>query len=134
MLFAIGTPRARACIIVLILLFGVCVSTLLRGTQPEAVFVFTTDDNKSSLTYSCRLAENDAATKANAEQANSAFQEELRIISGETGRKMQDAMHVASASGDLPDLLTIENESLEQRRALVAAIKKQFDCTVDQAE
>jgi len=134
MLFKLGTRRFIAYFAVFLILLSVSLSAWHAQMQPELVFYFATEDGKNTLTYSCKVAESETANKSIAEQAHSVFQTKLRLILEETATKMQEAILVASSSGIIPDLITLEDESFDQRRALVAEIREQFGCAVAQAE
>ncbi len=99
----------------------------LMRPGPVAMFAFATSDDLSTLHYSCRLAEGEAATLALARQAHAAFETEMPPIVEHAAGRFHDTM---TTTRSIPDLKAIDAAMENELHDLVREIERRFGCAL----
>lgn len=87
-----------------------------RMAPPEISVTLPTEDGLSELVWQCRMTNGEAAARANAAKAHTAFQQGLEAITRRAGQTMQQAMEAAAAAGTIPEDLPAIDEAAEAEK------------------
>jgi hypothetical protein len=118
----------------LLAVFALLVAFVVVGTAgwlarpgPVAMFTFVTSDDLSTLHYSCRSAESEAATLALAQQAHAAFEAEMPAVVETAAGSFHDTMTTTRSISDLKAIKAVMEDELNE---LIAGSERRFGCAL----